>query len=182
LTHGHAHWLAAGRVGAHRFFCAAGFGGAMQLQTVREHVRQGQWRSALHAARTAFAGLANEPIEIGAFGRTVGCVLAGVGPLDSAFGLRKQKPRRALEIATWTTPSLWGAATIAPSVLFGGWRTRTGVTASEIDTVKMRTSAPQISALFDGEFVQLPQSVRILYEPKGGLVWGRAFPAGADAT
>lgn len=171
IADGAPRWIAGGRIGPRRFYCAAGLGAAMQLHHVREHLRRGAFGEAWRTWRSILPDLFSREIGVGDIGRRVQCAIVGVGPIDAAFGLRRRKTRDGLEVATASWRNLWHMASLAPSVIFGGWRARHHVVTSTVESARFSSQAGGIPALLDGEFTLLPDAVSVRHQTQAGLVW-----------
>jgi diacylglycerol kinase family enzyme len=181
--------LPGGRVGAHRFFVASGYGPLMRLSGLREAVRSGGL-SSLPALARRFAAINGTlwtgQLELDGSGRGFDMAVIGVGPVDRAFGLGglwADQVRSDVSLEPGLEPGLeialgrwrhWGAALgLAPAVLAGGWRRSGSIVALKRERLILADlQGDRIDALLDGEPLQLDGPVEVVFEADCGLVLG----------
>lgn len=167
--------LAGGRVGAHCFYVAAGFGAWMQVQSLRERLRKPRSLTGLLAllrmSPRQFADRVTwAPEEGGSL--THSTLFVGVGRIDTALGFGAERHEPALFEAAGADIRNWAdVAVTATAALMRRWRRLERVTSLSTRSLQIESAHDGLPALFDGEFHMLPHNNQVLYDPACGLVW-----------
>jgi diacylglycerol kinase family enzyme len=175
LEEGQAQSLAGGRVGERAFFVAAGFGGWMQVQSLRERLRKPRSVAGLRAlvrmAPRQFADRVSWASE-GATSLSHSTLIVGVGRIDTAFGFGLERHEPALFEAAGADIRDWGdLAWLTTAAMLRRWRRLKSVTALSTRAIKLESNHAGTPALLDGEFHMLGRANIVTFEPKLGLVW-----------
>jgi diacylglycerol kinase family enzyme len=175
LGEGATRSLAGGRVGERCFFVAAGFGGGMQIQPLRERLRDPKGivglQSLIRVAPRCFADGVTWKSEAAPALRHSTLIIA-VGRIDTAFGFGLERHDPALLEAAGADIRSWGdLAWIAGAALTRRWRRLKGVTALSALKLFVEGDHDKTPALLDGEFHTLARASSVIFEPDLGFVW-----------
>jgi diacylglycerol kinase family enzyme len=182
LEGGEARHLAGGRVGGRSFFVAAGFGGWMQVQSLRERLRKPKsiagLRALLRMAPRQFADRVSWTVgEAAPLSHTT--LIVGVGRIDTAFGFGLERHEPALLEAAGADIRDWGdLAWVAGAAALRRWRRLKRVTALSTRALTIESNHEGTPTLLDGEFHMLGRVNALSFEPKLGLVWTPARRVG----
>lgn len=175
LDAGAARPLSGGRVGDATFYVAAGFGGWMHLQTLRERLRKPKsiegLRAVLRMAPHQFEDRVTWSVRDGqSLSHT--SLLVGVGRINSAFGLGLERHEPLAFEAAGAEIRDWGAlALLTGAVAVKHWRKLKQVTTLSTRSLTLESNHEGTPALFDGEFRMLPRRNTVTFDPTCGLVW-----------
>lgn len=174
--------LPGGRIGEHRFFVAAGFGGLMRMHAVREAARDDIGAAANILGRV-WGRLFGPPLHWhrgDEAWRKANALLVGVGPLDQALGLRAPVGvAQGLEAAAGRFGGWFDVARVMGAAVWGNWRRHHLIDHELTPTLEIQGPANVIQGLLDGERVRLPAQFRVQFDPACGMAWGprqRATP------
>lgn len=178
LEEGRAQNLAGGKVAGRSFFVAAGFGGWMQVQSLRERLRKPKSIAGLHAllrmAPRQFADRVSWAAGEGA-PLSHSTLIVGVGRIDTAFGFGLERHEPALFEAAGADIRDWGElAWVTGAAVLRRWRRLQRVTALSTRALKIESNHEGTPALLDGEFHMLGRVNAVSFEPDLGLVWAPA--------
>jgi diacylglycerol kinase (ATP) len=167
--------LPGGRVGAHCFFVAAGFGAWMQIQSLRERLRKPRGltglRALLRMAPRQFADRVTWAPE-GGRSLTHSTLIVGVGRIDTALGFGTERHEPALFEAAGADIRNWAEVVgTATAALMRRWRRLKRVTSLSTRGLQIESAHEGMPALFDGEFHMLGRHSYVLFDPNCGLVW-----------
>ncbi len=178
LEEGRAQSLAGGKVGSRSFFVAAGFGGWMQVQSLRERLRKPKsiagLRALLRMAPRQFADRVSWAVgEAAPLSHST--LIVGVGRIDTAFGFGLERHEPALFEAAGADIRDWGdLAWVTGAGLLRRWRRLKRVTALSTRSLRVESNHEGTPALLDGEFHMLGRVNAVSFEPDLGLVWAPA--------
>jgi diacylglycerol kinase family enzyme len=178
LEEGRAQSLAGGKVGGRSFFVAAGFGGWMQVQSLRERLRKPKSIAGLRAVfrmaprqfadRVSWSAGEAAPLSHST-------LIVGVGRIDTAFGFGLERHEPALFEAAGADIRDWGdLAWVTGAAVLRRWRRLKRVTALSTRSLHMESNHEGTPALLDGEFHMLGRVNAVSFEPDLGLVWAPA--------
>ena len=175
LEQGQARSLAGGRVGERAFFVAAGFGGWMQVQSLRERLRRPKSiagvRALVRMAPRQFADRVTWASE-GAASLCHSTLIVGVGRIDTAFGFGLERHEPALFEAAGADIRDWGdLAWVTGAAALRRWRRLKRVTALSTRKLLIESNHDGMPALLDGEFHMLARVNTVTFHPDLGLVW-----------
>lgn len=175
LSEGEVRHLAGGRVAERSFFVAAGFGGWMQVQSLRERLRKPKSiagvRALIRMAPRQFADRVSWASE-GAAPLCHSTLIVGVGRIDTAFGFGLERHEPALFEAAGADIRGWGdLAWVTGAAMVRRWRRLKRVTALSTRALHVESNHEGTPALLDGEFHMLRRANMVTFEPKLGLVW-----------
>ncbi len=175
---GEAKHLAGGRVDGRSFFVAAGFGGWMQVQSLRERLRKPKsiagLRALLRMAPRQFADRVSWTAGDAA-PLSHSTLIVGVGRIDTAFGLGLERHEPVLFEAAGADIRDWGdLAWVAGAAALRRWRRLKRVTALSTRALTIESNHEGTPTLLDGEFHMLGRVNAVSFEPKLGLVWAPA--------
>jgi diacylglycerol kinase family enzyme len=178
LEQGRAQNLAGGKVADHSFFVAAGFGGWMQVQSLRERLRKPKsiagFRAVLRMAPRQFADRVAWAVgDAAPLSHTT--LIVAVGRIDTAFGFGLEQHEPTLLEAAGADIRDWGdLAWVTGAAVLRRWRRLKHVTALSARALDIESNHEGTPALLDGEFHMLGRVNRVTFEPKLGLVWAPA--------
>ncbi len=175
LDEGAARSLAGGRVGQRCFFVAAGFGGWMRVQSLRERLRSPKsimgLRALIGMAPRHFADRVTWTSEA-APSLSHSTLIVAVGRIDTAFGFGLERHEPALLEAAGADIRGWGdLLKVTGAALTRRWRRLKGVTALSSRKLFVEGDHDGMPALLDGEFHMLENKSTVTFEPDLGLVW-----------
>lgn len=175
LEEGEPRSLAGGRVGERSFFVAAGFGGWMQVQSLRERLRKPKsiagLRALIRMAPRQFADRVSWACEDAA-PLSHSTLIVGVGRIDTAFGFGLERHEPALFEAAGADICDWGdLAWVTGAAMLRRWRRLKRVTALSTRAIDIESNHEGTPTLLDGEFHMLGRANAVTFEPKLGLVW-----------
>ncbi|PZO49888.1 MAG: hypothetical protein DCF16_13855 [Alphaproteobacteria bacterium] len=175
LEEGEPRGLAGGRVGKRSFFVAAGFGGWMQVQSLRERLRKPKsiagLRALIRMAPRQFADRVSWTSE-GAAALCHSTLIIGVGRIDTAFGFGLERHEPALFEAAGVDIGDWGdLGWVTGAAMLRRWRRLKRVTALSTRAIAIESNHEGTPTLLDGEFHMLGRVNTVTFEPKLGLVW-----------
>lgn len=179
---GGARHLAGGRVGARSFFVAAGFGGWMQVQSLRERLRKPKsiagLRALLRMAPRQFADRVSWTVgEAAPLSHST--LIVGVGRIDTAFGFGLERHEPAVFEAAGADIRVWSdLAWVAGAAALRRWRRLNCITALSTRALTIESNHEGTPTLLDGEFHMLGRINAVSFEPKLGLVWTPARRVG----
>lgn len=176
LTDGHSRFLAGGRVGERCFCVAAGFGAWMQVQRLRERLRNPKGIAAVRAmllmAPRQFSDRVTWTID-GAPSLSHSTLIVGVGRIDTAFGFGLERHEPSVFDAAAADILNWGdVAWLTSAALARRWRRLKKVTAAAARALTVESNHDGTPALLDGEFHMLGRVNSVVFDPRLGLVWG----------
>lgn len=175
LEGGQVRSLAGGRVGDRAFFVAAGFGGWMQLQSLRERLRKPKSITGLRALIRMAPRQFEDRVSWASDGATSLChstLVVGVGRIDTAFGFGLERHEPALFEAAGADIRDWGdLAWVTGAAALRRWRRLKKVTALSTPKLFIESNHNGTPALLDGEFHMLARANTVTFEPDLGLVW-----------
>lgn len=178
IEEGQARSLAGGRVGARAFFVAAGFGGWMQVQLLRERLRRPKGVAGLRALIRMAPRQFQDRISWASEGAAALChstLIVGIGRIDTAFGFGLERHEPALFEAAGADIRDWGdLACVTGAALLRRWRRLKRVTALSTRKLVIESNHEGTPTLLDGEFHMLSRVNAVTFEPDLGLAW---FPA-----
>lgn len=178
LEEGQVRHLAGGKVGGHSFFVAAGFGGWMQVQSLRERLRKPKsiagLRALLRMAPRQFADRVSWAVgEAAPLSHST--LIVGVGRIDTALGLGLERHEPALFEAAGADIRDWGdLAWVTGAAVLRRWRRLRRITALSARALQIESNHAGTPALLDGEFHMLGRVNVVTFEPDLGLVWAPA--------
>lgn len=175
LGEGEVGYLAGGRVNERTFFVAAGFGGWMQVQSLRERLRKpvsiAGLRALIRMAPRQFADRVFWASE-GAATLCHSTLIVGVGRIDTALGFGLERHEPALFEAAGADIRGWGdLGWVTGAAMVRRWRRLKRVTALSTRVLRVESNHEGTPALLDGEFHMLGRVNSVTFEPKLGLVW-----------
>ncbi len=175
LEEGQVRSLAGGRVGDRAFFVAAGFGGWMQLQSLRERLRKPKSITGLRALIRMAPRQFEDRVSWASEGAASLChstLVVGVGRIDTAFGLGLERHEPSLFEAAGADIRDWGdLAWVTGAAALRRWRRLKKVTALSTRKLFIESNHNGTPALLDGEFHMLARANTVTFEPDLGLVW-----------
>jgi diacylglycerol kinase family enzyme len=175
LAQGKARWIPGGTVAGRKFFVASGYGAPMRLNLVREYLRHRAfgraWRAWTDVAPSVFGPAL---VEVSGLRRAGSAVVIGVGPVESAFGLRAPAAATQLEAASIRWSGAGGALAAGLALVAGAGRRAPSIAWAQGREFTLHSSESAIDALLDGERVLLPARSVVHYNARCGLVWGVA--------
>jgi diacylglycerol kinase family enzyme len=178
LEEGQVRSLAGGRVGERAFFVAAGFGGWMQLQSLRERLRKPKSITALRALIRMAPRQFEDRVSWASAGAASLChstLVVGIGRIDTAFGFGLERHEPALFEAAGADIRGWGdLAWITGAAVLRRWRRLKRVTTLSTRALSIESHHDGTPALLDGEFHMLPRVNAVQFAPDLGLVWAPA--------
>jgi diacylglycerol kinase family enzyme len=175
LEEGQVRSLAGGRIAGRSFFVAAGFGGWMQVQSLRERSRSlksvAGLRALVRMAPRQFADRVSWASE-GASSLCHSTLVVGVGRIDTALGFGLERHEPALFEAAGADIRDWGdLAWVTGAALLRRWRRLKRVTALSTRRLHIESNHDGTPALLDGEFHMLARHNTVTFDPALGLVW-----------
>ena len=175
LEEGSARSLAGGKVAGRSFFVAAGFGGWMQVQLLRERLRKPKsivgLRALLRMAPRQFADRV-QWVAGDAAPLSHTTLIVGVGRIDTAFGFGLERHEPALFEAAGADIRDWGeVAWVTGAALLRRWRRLRRITALSARALQIESNHDGTPTLLDGEFHMLGRVNTVTFEPDLGLVW-----------
>ncbi len=178
LEAGQAQSLAGGKVAGRSFFVAAGFGGWMQVQSLRERLRKPKSIAGLRALlRMAPRQFADRISWTAGDAATLShsTLIVGVGRIDTAFGFGLERHEPALFEAAGADIRDWGdLAWVTGAAVLRRWRRLKRVIALSTRSLHIESNHEGTPALLDGEFHMLGRVNAVSFEPELGLVWAPA--------
>lgn len=178
LRDGQARSLAGGRVGERSFFVAAGFGGWMQVQSLRERLRKPKSIAGLRALIRMAPRQFGDRVSwtsAGAAPLSHSTLIVGVGRIDTAFGFTLERHEPAVFEAAGADIRDWGdLGLVTGAAILRRWRRLKRVTALSTRALHIESNHEGTPALLDGEFHMLGRANTVTFEPKLGLVWAPA--------